>query len=161
MNLKAKTVKESIIETNDIVHPSDVNAYGFVFGGHLVSLMDKTACMAAFRHCESKVTTVSVDGIHFLRPAPVGTMLTIHASVNRAFRTSMEIGLRVSAWLPGKPNEDICRAYMTFVAIDENGKPKEVPAIIPETEEDKRRYNNAEIRRAARLELREKLLSNN
>lgn len=159
MTPNTKKVKESIIETNDIVHPSDVNAYGFVFGGHLVSLMDKTACMAAFKHCEAKVTTVSVDGIHFLRPAPVGTMLTILASVNRAFSTSMEIGLKVTAWLPGQPSKDICRAYMTFVAIDEDGKPKKVPQIMPETKEEIRRYNNAAIRRTSRLELREKLLS--
>ncbi|OIP46633.1 MAG: acyl-CoA thioesterase [Fibrobacteres bacterium CG2_30_45_31] len=158
MDTKGKPVQFSRIETHDIVHPSDANAYGNVFGGHLVALMDKAACMVAYRHSEAKVVTVSVDGIYFQHPAPVGTMLTLLASLNRAFHSSMEIGIKVIGWRPNEPDVEICKAYMTFVAIDEDSKPMAIPPVIPETEEDKRRYNNAMIRREARLALRDKLV---
>ena len=155
----AKTVKQSQVETRDIVHPSDVNAYNFVFGGHLTSLLDKAACIAACTHSRRKVTTVSIDNVRFFKPATVGTILTIKASVNRAFNTSMEVGVKVLgvdpkvSWKP----ELICHAYMTFVAIDDNGKPVPIPAIIPETEDEIRRYEEAGIRREARKKLAEEL----
>lgn len=146
--MNKKNVRFSQTQTSDIVHPSDVNAYGFVFGGHLVSLMDKTGCIAAIRHCETKVTTVSIDQLDFLHPAAIGTILTIQASVNRAFNTSLEIGIKVTG-VSSEQREplSIARAYMTFVAIGENGKPVSVPAVFPETEEEKRRYEAALKRR--------------
>ena len=151
----AKTVKQSQVETRDIVHPSDVNAYNFVFGGHLTSLLDKAACIAACTHSRRKVTTVSIDNVRFFKPATVGTILTIKASVNRAFNTSMEIGVKVLgidpqvSWQP----QVICHAYMTFVALDENGRPTPIPSIIPETEDEIRRYKEAGIRREAKKKL--------
>ena len=151
----AKTVKQSQVETRDIVHPSDVNAYNFVFGGHLTSLLDKAACIAACTHSRRKVTTVSIDNVRFFKPATVGTLLTIKASVNRAFNTSMEIGVKVLgidpqvSWQP----QVICHAYMTFVALDENGRPTPIPSIIPETEDEIRRYEEAGIRREAKKKL--------
>ncbi|MCK9182072.1 MAG: acyl-CoA thioesterase [Fibrobacteraceae bacterium] len=159
--MKTKHVSESYIETNDIVHPADANAYGIVFGGHLVSLMDKAACMSAFKHAEAKVTTVSVDSIYFQHPAPIGTMLSLKAAVNRVFHSSMEVGIKVTGWRPHEKETEICTAYMTFVALDENNKPTPVPEIIPETEDEKRRFENAEIRRDARLALRDKLRKKN
>ena len=156
---KAKTVKQSQVETRDIVHPSDVNAYNYVFGGHLTSLLDKAACIAAYTHSRCRVTTVSIDNVRFFKPATVGTILTIKASVNRAFNTSMEVGVKVMgvhpqvSWEP----EVICHAYMTFVAIDDKGNPTPIPPIIPETKEEIRRFNEAEIRREARKALAEKL----
>ena len=155
----AKTVKQSQVETRDIVHPSDVNAYNYVFGGHLTSLLDKAACIAAYTHSRRRVTTISIDNVRFFKPATVGTILTIKASVNRVFNTSMEVGVKVVgvhpqvSWQP----ELICHAYMTFVAIDDNGKPTPIPAIIPETEDEIRRYEEAAIRREARKALAEKL----
>ena len=148
----AKTVKQSQVETRDIVHPSDVNAYNFVFGGHLTSLLDKAACIAACTHSRRKVTTVSIDNVRFFKPATVGTILTIKASVNN---TSMEIGVKVLgidpqvSWQP----QVICHAYMTFVALDENGRPTPIPSIIPETEDEIRRYEEAGIRREAKKKL--------
>lgn len=158
MELQGKPVRESRIETHDIVHPSDANAYGMLFGGHLVALMDKAASMTAYRHSGRKVTTVSVDGIYFQRPAPVGTILTLLASVNRVFHTSMEIGIKVTGALPGEQEKEICRAYMTFVVLDENNRPTPTAPVIPETEDEHRRFDNAMIRREARLALRDKLI---
>jgi acyl-CoA hydrolase len=158
MELQGKPVRESRIETHDIVHPSDVNAYGMLFGGHLVALMDKAASIAAYRHAGKKVTTVSVDGIYFQRPAPVGTILSLLASVNRVFHTSMEIGIKVTGALPGEKEEEICKAYMTFVVLDENNRPTPTASVIPETEDEHRRFDNAMIRREARLALRDKLI---
>lgn len=151
----AKTVKQSQVETRDIVHPSDVNAYNYVFGGHLTSLLDKAACIAAYTHARCRVTTVSIDNVRFFKPATVGTILTIKASVNRTFNTSMEVGVKVMGVHPQvswKP-EVICRAYMTFVAIDDNGKPTPIPSVIPETEDEIRRYEEAGIRRYAKKKL--------
>ena len=151
----AKTVKQSQVETRDIVHPSDVNAYNFVFGGHMMSLLDKAACIAAYTHARRRVTTISIDNVRFFKPATIGTILTIKASVNRVFNTSLEVGLKVigvhpqESWQP----EVICHAYMTFVALDENGKPTPIPSIIPETEDEIRRFEEAEIRREARKKL--------
>ncbi len=158
MELQGKPVRESRIETHDIVHPSDANAYGMLFGGHLVALMDKAASMTAYRHSGKKVTTVSVDGIYFQRPAPVGTILTLLASVNRVFHTSMEIGIKVTGALPGEEEKEICRAYMTFVVLDENNRPTPTAPVIPETEDEHRRFDNAMIRRDTRLALRDKLI---
>ena len=155
----AKTVKQSQVETRDIVHPSDVNAYNYVFGGHMMSLLDKAACIAAYTHAKRRVTTISIDNVRFFKPATIGTILTIKASVNRVFNTSLEVGLKVVgvhpqvSWQP----EVICHAYMTFVALDENGKPTPIPSIIPETEDEIRRFEEAEIRREARKALAEKL----
>lgn len=157
--MKKKFVKDSYVETTDVVQPSNVNAYYLVFGGHMISLLDKAACISAIRHCESKVTTVSMNSIQFYNPAVVGTILDIKASVNRAFNTSMEIGLKVTGTFPNENMavKDICRAYMTFVAIDDNGKPIPVPAIVPQTAAEKRRYKEAGIRREAQKELTNKL----
>ncbi len=157
----AKTVKQSQVETRDIVHPSDVNAYNFVFGGHMMSLLDKAACIAAYTHAKRRVTTISIDNVRFFKPATIGTILTIKASVNRVFNTSLEVGLKVVgvhpqvSWQP----EVICHAYMTFVALDENGKPTAIPSIIPETEDEIRRFEEAGIRRDARKKLAEQLSS--
>ena len=158
MELQGKPVRESRIETHDIVHPTDANAYGMLFGGHLVALMDKAASMTAYRHSGKKVTTVSVDGIYFQRPAPVGTILTLLASVNRVFHTSMEIGIKVTGALPGEAEKEICRANMTFVGLDENKRPTPTGPVIPVTEDDHRRSDNAMIRRDTRLALRDKLI---
>lgn len=157
--MKKKFVKDSCVETTDIVHPSDVNAYNIVFGGHMISLLDKAACISAVKHSQCRVTTVSMDGVRFYNPAGVGTILDIKASVNRAFNTSMEVGLKVTGTFPEENMavKEICHAYMTFVAIDENGRPTPIQPIVPQTAAEKRRYEEAGIRREMRIKLANKL----
>ena len=160
-DMTPKPVKDSVVVTRDIVHPSDVNAYGVVFGGYMMSLLDKAACIAAFTHAGMKVSTVAMDGVRFYKPAVVGTILTIRASVNRVFGSSMEIGLRVTGILPGVQDEEelICRAYMTFVAIGKDEKPVLAAPVVPETPDEIRRYEEALARRESRIALKNSLES--
>ncbi len=151
MEKTPKTVKESATVTHDIVHPGDTNSYGIAFGGYLMGLLDKAACIAARRHCTNRVTTVGIDGVRFFNPAKVGYILDIKASINRVFSSSMEIGVKVT----GTPLEqtecmDICHAYITFVALDKNGKPTPLAPIVPETDDEKRRFEDALARREMR-----------
>ena len=151
MEKAPKTIKESATITHDIVHPGDANSYGIAFGGYLMGLMDKAACIVARRHCTNRVTTVAIDGVRFFHPAEVGYILDIKASINRVFNSSMEIGVKVT----GTPLEktechDICHAYMTFVALDETGKPTKLAPVIPESDDEKRRFEEALIRKERR-----------
>lgn len=157
--MQPKPVKDSVVVTRDIVHPSDVNAHGIVFGGYMMSLLDKAACIAAYTHAGKKVTTVAMDGIRFFKPAKVGTILTIRASVNRVFNSSMEVGLKVMGLDQGSPEGEqlICRAYMTFVAVDAEGHALAVAPVVPETPDEIRRYNEALVRREARISLNDAL----
>lgn len=158
MEIQGKPVAASQSEMSELVQPFDVNVYGSLFGGKLMELVDKTAGITAYRHSELKVVTVSVDQLIFKAPAPIGTILSIKASVNRVFHTSMEIGVRVCAWQPGSQGETlICPAYLTFVALDKDGLPAQIPPVIPETAEQKRRYAHAGLRREARLALAEQM----
>ena len=155
MEKTPKTVKETATVTHDIVHPGDSNSYGIAFGGYLMGLLDKAACIAARRHCEGRVTTVGIDGVRFFRPAEVGMILDVKASINRVFNSSMEIGVKVT----GTPLEqtetyDICHAYMTFAALDSKGKPTGIAQVIPETDEEKRRFEEALARRESRKQLK-------
>ncbi len=143
---------------DDVVQPSDVNLYGTIFGGHLMSLVDKAGGIAAFKHSGSSVVTVSVDQLVFKNPAPVGTVIVIRASVNRVFHSSMEVGVRVTGWRPGSQEEVlICPAYLTFVAVGPDKRPIPVGPIIPETPDQIRRWEQAGLRREARLALAQKL----
>jgi acyl-CoA hydrolase len=143
---------------DEVVQPSDVNLYGSVFGGHLMSLVDKAAGIAAFKHAGHNVVTVSVDQLVFKSSAPIGTVLAIKASVNRVFHTSMEVGVRVTGWRRGSTDEVlICPAYLTFVSVNAEGRPIPVRSVMPETPDQVRRYEQAGIRREARLALAQKL----
>lgn len=153
-----RKVSDSALESHAIVHPVDTNALNMAFGGYLMSLMDEAACVVAFKHAGRKVNTVSIDGVRFWKPTDVGTILNIHASMNRVFNTSMEIGIKITETDPVKKVEaPVARAYFTFVAIDENSRPVQAPAIVPETAEEKRRFDQAQIRRDARIALGQKL----
>ena len=137
---------------------SDLNNYGSIFGGRLVSLIDKTAAISARKHAGGAVMTVAIDSLVFERPAGNGSILTVIAAVNRVFRTSMEVGALVTALEPDSSDEErICRAYLTFVALDADGNPTKPPAVVPESEDEQRRYEGAGIRRQHRLELRDRL----
>lgn len=151
-----KTVRESQHESSQLMMPQDANNLGHVFGGVVLSMMDKTAAIAALRHCRTSVVTASIDRVDFREPIHLGDLLVMKASVNYVGRTSMEVGVRVEAenLLTGK-RRHTNSCYLTFVAVDRNGRPVEVPELKPETPMELRRYDAAEARRRRRLEERE------
>lgn len=121
-------------------------------------LVDMAAALAATRHARRPVVTASVDNLTFLHPVQIGQLIVLKSSVNRVFRTSMEVGVKVTVEdLATGEVRHTSSAYLTFVALDSEGHPVAVPQVIPETEEEKRRYQEAGHRRAHRLELRTRL----
>ena len=152
---EGRPVRASQHETSEIMMPQHANVLGHVFGGVILSMMDKTAAVAAIRHARGNCVTVSVDRVDFREPIHVGDLVVMHASVNYAGRTSMEVGVRVEAEnLISGVRRHTNSCYVTFVAIDRNGRPVEVPQVIPETEIERRRYAAAVERRRRRLEER-------
>lgn len=151
-----KTVKESQHETSELMMPQDANNRGNVFGGVILSMMDKCAAIAAFRHCRANVVTASIDRVDFREPIHVGDLVVMKASVNYVGKSSMEVGVRVEAeeLLTGK-RRHTNSCYLTFVAIDASDCPIEVPELKPETPEEIRRYQAANDRRRRRLEERQ------
>jgi acyl-CoA hydrolase len=156
--MDGKPVRESISEYSELALPNDTNGLGNVLGGKVMHLVDLAAAMAALRHARKPVVTASVDSMNFIHPVRIGQLIVLRSSVNRAFRTSMEIGVHVETenLLTGEKLHT-CSAYLTFVALDENRRPTAVPPVIPETEEEKRRYHEAGQRREYRLALRKRL----
>ena len=149
---------ESTVTITEIVHPSDSNALGTIFGGKIVAWIDIAAAIAAGRHARSVVVTASIDALHFVAPVKVGDVVHIKASVNYAGRTSMEVGVRVdSEHLITGAMHHTATAYTTFVALDAHGKPTPVPPVTPMTPADQRRFDNAKKRRDARIRLAEEL----
>jgi acyl-CoA hydrolase len=135
--------------------PQNANLLGHVFGGVVLSMMDKTAAIAAFRHARSACVTASIDRVDFREPIHVGDLVVMKASLNFAGRTSMEVGVRVEAeeLITGR-RRHTNSAYLTFVAVDRNGRPVEVPPLVPETPDEVRRSAAAQERRRRRLEER-------
>jgi uncharacterized protein (TIGR00369 family) len=152
--MKGKTVKETSIVMSQIMQPQDANPMGNVHGGIIVKLIDNTAGAVAFRHARSNAVTASMDKIDFHNPVFVGDLLILKASLNMVGKTSMEIGVRVEAenLITGEIRHTVS-AYLTFVALDEKGKPKEIPPLILETEEDIRRNCEAKIRKEERAKI--------
>jgi len=152
---EAKLVRESQAEMVEVVLPNDANPLGNILGGKVMHLIDIAAAIAAHRHSRSYVVTASMDHVDFLHPVRIGELIVLKSSVNRVFHTSMEVGVKVFAEnvLTGE-RRHTSSAFVTFVAIDDQGKPKPIPPVIPETEKDKRRYEQAEVRRRYRLEHR-------
>lgn len=146
-----RTVAESQSERSEIVLPADSNALGSLFGGRLMQYIDLVAAMAASRHARTYTVTAAMDHLDFVSPVRVGELLILKASVNRAFRTSMEVGVRVMVEdVREQRLRHVSSAYLTFVAIDKDGRRMEVPKIVPETEHQKRRYEDAGRRREMR-----------
>ena len=152
----SKPVSESRHETSELMMPHHANNLGHVFGGIMLSMMDKAAAIAAFRHCRMSVVTASIDRVDFREPIHVGDLVVMKSSVNFVGRTSMEVGVRVEAeeLLTGR-RRHTNSCYLTFVAVDRNGRPVEIPGLISETEEEVRRHQAAEQRRKVRLAERE------
>lgn len=149
----SKTVKQSQIEMLELVLPNDTNILGNLLGGRLMHWIDIASALSASRHCNSVAVTAAVDNLNFHRPINLGNIVRLKASVNRAFNTSMEVGVRVEVEVI-KTGEVFHSnsAYMTFVSIDEQTKkPVKVPQIIPETPEEIRRFEQALKRREQRL----------
>ncbi len=152
MDMILKKPADTLTTMTELVLPNDTNTLGNLMGGRLMHWMDIAAALAAMRHCSCPVVTASADNISFEVPVRLGNLVTVEARVTRAFSTSMEVYIKVhgedlQAQYKYLSNE----AYMTFVALDPNGKPRKVPEIVPETEDDKHRYDGALRRRQLRL----------
>lgn len=150
--LTPKKVKESAVDNHTYkIFPNDLNSYGTAFGGMIMAICDRTALVVAERHSKRTCVTASVDSMHFLNPAGQGDILLFSAAINRAWKTSMEIGVKVVAehYETGE-RRHILSAYFTFIALDRDRKPVEVPQVIPETPLEKQRYEEANARREHR-----------
>lgn len=154
--MQGKTVAESAIhDQTSVVFPNDLNAYGTLFGGRVLDLCDRVAGVVAKRHSGKVCVTLGIDSVRFLAPARHGDILVIKASLNRVWKTSMEIGLKVfKEDFKTQERTHILSAYFTFVALDDHLKPVEVPPLIPMTLDEKRRFKEAEERRLTRLQKR-------
>jgi acyl-CoA hydrolase len=153
--IKARTVRETQHETSEIMMPQHANNLGHVFGGVILSMMDRTAAVAAIRHARNDCVTVSVDRVDFREPIHLGDLVIMRASVNFVGRTSMEVGVRIEAEnLVTGERRHTNSCYLTFVAIDSNGRPVQVPPLQPETDDERRRHGAAVDRRRRRLEER-------
>ncbi len=151
--LQGRTVAYSAVrEQVYMVFPNDLNSNDTVFGGLIMAQMDRFAAVVADRHAGGVCVTASVDAVHFIAPAKGGDVLIFNCSVNRAWQTSKEIGCKVEAErIGGGERRHILSAYLTFVAVDREGKPRPVPPVIPETVEERHRYEEAQLRRELRL----------
>lgn len=147
-----KKIKDSEVEMRELVLPNDTNLLGNLLGGQLMHLIDIAGAMVASRHANSVVATASIDSVDFKRPIKMGEMIILKAKLTWVGRTSMEV--LVEAYSEDYLKDKIKftnRAYLTFVALDDEGKPKEVPRLILETEEEKTHYEEAKERRENRL----------
>ncbi|MES2273881.1 MAG: acyl-CoA thioesterase [Chlamydiota bacterium] len=146
--VSASAIIDQVVE----VFPNDLNPHGTLFGGRVMQIVDSLAAIVAKRHSGKVCVTLGIDSVRFLNPARRGDILVCMASVNRAWRTSLEIGVKVLAEdFRTLEQKEILSAYFTFVAVDDDHKPVEVIAVIPETEEQLKRYEEAEARRQYRL----------
>jgi acyl-CoA hydrolase len=150
-----RRVTESQHESSQIMMPGHANNLGHVFGGVILAMMDSTAAVAAIRHSRSACVTASIDRVDFREPIYLGDLVVMKASVNFVGRTSMEIGVRVEAEeLQTGTRRHTNSCYLTFVAVDDSGRPREVPALKPESPDEIRRFEAAVERRRRRLEER-------
>ena len=144
--------EDSQVEMTQVVLPAFANAIGTVFGGQVMSWIDICAAVSAQRHCRRAVVTASIDSVHFIEPIRQGQIVVLKSRVNAVFRSSMEVGVTVMAESPitGERRKAV-RAYCTFVALDDNGRPVSAPDLKLSTQEDTRRHQEATQRRNDRL----------
>jgi len=149
---RRKQAEESRVEMTEIILPEDTNQYGNVWGGRIMALIDKAAAIAAIRHSRSNVVTASVDSLVFRAPVRLSHILRLYASVNAAFGSSMEVGVKVMSENPLTGDRaHCCSAYVTMVSLDTGGRPAGVPGLQTRTPEDRRRQRDAQARRRSRL----------
>lgn len=151
-SLSGRPVRESVSEYSEIALPNDANPLGNLLGGRVMHLVDLAGAIAAARHSRCPVVTASIDYMTFLHPVHIGQLLTLKSSVNRVFRTSMEVGVKV--WvedLRTRMVQHTSSAYLTFVALGPNNERVPVAPVIPESAEEQRRYEEAGLRREYRL----------
>ena len=160
MSAEPRRVTESQTQLVQWMGVLDANSAGFIHGGSVMKLCDEAAGAAAVKHSRCRVVTAGVDRMAFLTPVHVGELVTFSASVNAAWRTSMEVGVRVEAENPRTgERRHTSTAYFTMVALDEEGRPKEVPALQTETDDERRREAEAQVRRRNRLAERDELIA--
>jgi acyl-CoA hydrolase len=156
--MEAKPVSQSVVTMTELVLPSHTNSLKSIFGGVIMSWIDIAAAICAQRHSQRPVVTASIDALNFIAPVYVGWVMNLKASVNFVARTSMEIGVRADAENPIEGKKfHVASAYLTFVALDQYGKPMPAPQVIAESADEKRRFQDAMKRREARLRLRTNL----
>jgi acyl-CoA hydrolase len=146
-----RPVRDSQSEMAEIVLPNDANPLSALLGGRLMHWIDMAGAMAAHRHSRNYVVTASIDHLDFLVPVHVGDLVILRSSVNRVFHSSMEVGVKV--WVENYLHDDcqhVSSAYLTFVAVDAGGRHLQIPPVVPETEEQQRRYDDAGKRRESR-----------
>ncbi|UCG58456.1 MAG: acyl-CoA thioesterase, partial [Phycisphaerales bacterium] len=142
-----KTPSESAVETRYLLMPDQANPQGTAFGGVIMAWIDMVAAMAAQRHCGREVVTAGIDSLAFKKPIRIGDHVVLKASVNYVSRSSMEVGVQVTREDPCNGEAAIATtAHLTFVALDENRRPTPAPPILPQTSQEKRRYENAKLR---------------
>jgi acyl-CoA hydrolase len=149
--LIARTVASTQSEMTEIVMPNDSNTMGNLLGGRLMHFIDITGAMAAYRHSRTYIVTAAMDHIDFIQPVHVGDLVILKSSVNRAFKTSMEVGVKV--WVENTQTGSllhVASAYLVFVAVDKEGHRFKVPEVLPETPNEVRRFADAQLRREHR-----------
>ncbi len=151
----ARTVRESMSEVSELALLNDANPLGYLIGGRVMHLVDIAGAIAASRHARAPVVTASVDYMNFLHPIHIGQLVIVRSAVNRAWNTSMEVGVKVfiEDLMTGEVKHTTS-AYLTFVAVDGKGSKVRVPAILAESDDEKRRFEQAGERRKLRLELK-------
>jgi acyl-CoA hydrolase len=160
VTLDPRTVSESQTQLIHWMGVNDANSAGFIHGGVVMKLCDEAAGAAAVKHSRCRVVTAGVDRMAFITPVHVGELVTFSASVNAAWRTSMEVGVRVDAENPRTgERRHTNSAYLTMVAVDEQGRPVEVPKLIAETDEQHAREAEAQVRRRNRLAERDEIIA--
>lgn len=149
---KGKTVADSFTEMVEVVLPNDANPLGNILGGKVMHLIDIAGAIAAHRHCQSLLMTVSVDSLDFVHPIRIGQLIILRAFVTRTFNTSLEVEVNVflEDYLTGE-HRQTSSAFVTYVSVDQNGHPLKVPPVTPVTAEEKRRFREALERRHRRL----------
>ncbi|MEE1813801.1 acyl-CoA thioesterase [Streptomyces sp. NPDC004288] len=156
-DIPGKPISASRTTLSHIMTSHDTNLLGTVHGGVIMKLVDDAAGAVAGRHSGGPAVTASMDEMAFLEPVRVGDLLHVKAQVNWTGRSSMEVGVRVMAerWNESTPATQVGSAYLVFAAVDADGRPRRVPQVLPETEQDKRRNQEAQIRRTHRLARRQ------
>lgn len=155
--MSGKSPRSSEVVMTELILPEHTNQFATVFGGMVMSWVDIAAAICAQRHCNKEVVTASVDAMEFLAPVRLGWILTLRASVNYVAKSSCEVGVKVTAENPRTGEHfHTASAYVTLVALDSNGRPTKMPSLLPETDADRRRFEEAKARRASRLELKKR-----